>query len=302
MASRPLIRDAVEGDISQCADVVFASFSQLAERHRAFSFTAQSRENSLAIVAESVLDPQSIALVAVDAQSNEVIGLVACGADFGIHIVAVAVGRQSQGLGRTLVEAALARGGEGAARTAHLTVDSYNSTALALYLRCGFQVRGALEVMELPAGRTEPPDPELSRPDTELLVRGARPEDIAACTALARASGLEPADELSAHLSEARVVCRGEQLVGYCTRFSMDGHLLCAGVAEAQALLRAAAATAAAAAAGAKRPMLCVPMETQPELARWMVEHGWRCVKTLLAMANGAVAPPAPGVALFPRC
>ena len=51
-----------------------------------------------------------------------------------------------------------------------------------------------------------------------------------------------------------------------------------------------------------ERPMVCVNLAANRELARWMFENGWRVVKTLLLMSNKPLAEPAPDGVVLPRC
>ena len=165
--------------------------------------------------------------------------------------------------------------------------------ALALYCRCGFDVYGTLAVCE--RTRLTLRDPALF---PGLTVRRAVAGDLVACVELAeRCANTDMSSEIKAHADTAWVVTARphDVVIGYCAALDMSGHSVFLGATAAEALLGAAGPDL-------ERPMVCVNLAANRELARWMFENGWRVVKTLLLMSNKPLAEPAPDGVVLPRC
>lgn len=302
------VRDATPADIEALANLVFASFRQVADEHHAYTFTGSSLERSRAIVSEAVAAGHVVALIAESSAGSAAEGFAALialsGSAFMLDTVAVAVGSQSKGSGRIIVEAALQRaiaetGSNGHSADAcevRLMVDSYNMRALALYSRCGFVVTGTVAVMELPAshGVEQEEKPSYS-------VRAMTAEDMEECKALAwQVASLDSSGELAGHLSEGKVVLsESGQIVGYCSRVMMTGHLVCASKEAAMAVLGWVGRQPAV--PGETRQLI-VPLQQYPDLAQWMLGSGWRATKTLLQMSHGPCGHTDQNGVYFPMC
>ena len=286
------VRDATPADVSAAASIVYTAFRQMADRHAVFNFTSQSLEHATSIVASCIAREDCIALVATS--GDEILGFVAStpigGGLYDLGPIAVTIEKQAGGIGRVLVRAAVDRAGGG---TTTLTVDTYNGQALALYCRCGFDVYGTLAVCE--RTRLTLRDPALF---PGLTVRRAVAGDLVACVELAeRCANTDMSSEIKAHADTAWVVTARphDVVIGYCAALDMSGHSVFLGVTAAEALLGAAGPDL-------ERPMVCVNLAANRELARWMFEHGWRVVKTLLFMSTAPLAEPAPDGVVLPRC
>lgn len=302
------VREASPDDVEVLADLVFASFRQVADKHHAYTFTGSSRERSRAIVAEAVAAGHVVALIATNSEgvAEGFAALLALSTStFMLDTVAVAVGSQCKGSGRQIVEAAIAQaisqatsqGHEGDDCEVRLLVDSYNMPALALYSRCGFAVTGTVAVLELPADTRKAGQEE----ESAFCVRSMSVADVEECTALARRlASLDAAGELAGHLAEAAVVLGSSgRVVGYCSRPMITGHLVCEDKAAAMALLGWMGRQAAS--PGEAR-QLVVPLQQYPDLAQWMLGSGWRAVKTLLQMSHGRCGQIDPTAVYFPMC
>ena len=286
------LRNATPADVSAAASIVYTAFRQMADRHAVFNFTSQSLEHATSIVAGCVAREDCITLVA--AAGDEILGFVAStpigGGLYDLGPIAVTIEKQAGGIGRALVQGAVACAGAG---TTTLTVDTYNAQALALYCRCGFDVYGTLAVCE--RTRLTLRDPALF---PGLTVRRAVAGDLVACVELAeRCANTDMSSEIRAHAETAWVVTARphDVVIGYCAALDMSGHSVFLGATAAEALLGAAGPDL-------ERPMVCVNLAANRELARWMFENGWRVVKTLLLMSNKPLAEPAPDGVVLPRC
>lgn len=305
-----------EADIDAAASVVYTSFRRIADANNAFSFTASSKGQSRNIVNSSWRNESGITLVAASASDDaELLGFIAVqrmGTAWDLGPVAVSIDYQARGVGRALVTAIIDQVERSREQGSliFLTVDTFNVGALALYCSCGFTVRAPVVVMEL--SRAVPP-PNEQRSADDQHVRLALPADLADCAALSWASAqVDLSQDVQKHLPHTRVLLSPSgELLGYCTRFDMSGHLIASTREAAQALLCAAesddhlpSSSPAEELGDLGPPRICVPVQQQPELTRWMLARGWRCVKSLLLMTRGAytLPPDTSGAVFFPQC
>ena len=136
----------------------------------------------------------------------------------GIGPVTVDPAAQDDGIGRALMEAALARERERGAVGIRLVQTAYHYRSLALYAKLGFVVREPLSVLQ-------GAPPALSIPGRG--VRPAHEEDLAACGELCtRVHGHDRNGELRDAIAAgtARVVERPGRISGYATGFGYGWH------------------------------------------------------------------------------
>ena len=333
------MRAATEADIEEAALVVYSSFRAAADAANAYSDTARSPARSKEIVREAVLSDSIYAMVATVA-SDTANGSVSAGAEyivgfnclleanlplFGMGPLGVRTGWQGSSIGSQLLQAALARAATSCADaaksagdelhegkqtqhlpTVRLTVDAYNSPALAVYIKAGFVVTEPVTVFEhlpLDVGSTvHPEDAPLglaaasnggldSLPVVEATWNFDEMElgDLPTVASLSLLyGGSDRSGEVQAALAAAnrqvyvvREVASGE-VCAYTTGISFDGHTIASSVPAAIALLN-----------GMRRVDLrahlrmMLPLRTAAEVGEHCLRTGWRIVKQLLLMSHG---------------
>jgi CspA family cold shock protein len=169
------VRVATPADVDEAALVIYSSFRAAADAANTYNDTARSPARSKEIVRAAVHSDEIYAVVAtVPADENDaeeageeyIVGFNCLHEAniplFGMGPVGVRNGWQGSSIGSQLLQAALDRadavcaeggdGEEGGAGvmepTVRLTVDAYNSTALAVYVKAGFVVTEPLTVLE----------------------------------------------------------------------------------------------------------------------------------------------------------
>jgi hypothetical protein len=196
----------------------------------------------------------------------------------GIGPVTVDPATQDDGVGGTLMEAALRRERDRGAAGVRLVQTAYHYRSLALYAKLGFVVREPLSVMQ-----GEPP--AISIPG--LAVRAAREEDLAACDELCvRVHGHDRSGEVQAAIAAgtARVVERPAGVSGYATGFGYGWHAVAQANQDLIALLGASEAFVGLG--------ILVPSRNA-ELLRWCLQHGLRIVQQSTLMTIGLYNEPA---------
>jgi ribosomal protein S18 acetylase RimI-like enzyme len=337
VSAREQVRVATEADIEEAALVVYSSFRAAADTANAYSDTARSPERSKEIVREAVLSDGIYAMVATVA-SGAADGGVSDGAEyivgfnclleanlplFGMGPLGVRTGWQGSSIGSQLLRAALVRAGTSCADansaagaldegkqtqhlpTVRLTVDAYNSPALALYIKAGFVVTEPVTVFEhlpLEVGAAGHPDDAAgsagdidSLPVVEATWNFCKMqlEDMPAVSRLSSLyGGCDRSGEVEAALVGngrayvVREVASGE-VCAYTTGISFDGHTIASSVPAAIALLNGMRRVDAQA-----HLRMMVPLRTAPQVGEHCLRNGWRVVKQLLLMSHGELRMP----------
>jgi hypothetical protein len=194
----------------------------------------------------------------------------------GIGPVTVDPLAQDEGIGRALMETALARARERAG--VRLVQTAYHYRSLALYAKLGFAVREPLSVVQ-------GAPPAISVPGRG--VRPAVPDDVPDCDALCvRVHGHDRSWELRDAIAAgtARVVERASGISGYATGLGYGWHAVAETNEDLTALL-----------ASAEMFMglgVLVPSRNAG-LLRWCLEHGMRIVQQSTLMTIGLYNEPA---------
>ena len=106
---RVALRDA-RRCASAAASIVYTAFRQMADRHAVFNFTSQSLEHATSIAADASAREDCITLVAT--AGDEILGFVAStpigGGLYDLGPIAVTIEKQAGGIGRALVQGAVA--------------------------------------------------------------------------------------------------------------------------------------------------------------------------------------------------
>ena len=275
----PEIRPATPADAEACGRIIFKAFRGIADRH-GLPWDFPSAEAGTQLATTFIEAPSIYGVVA------ELDGRVV-GSNFmaegdpirGIGPITVDPAVQGSGVGRRLMEAALARAGD--AMGVRLVQDAFNTRSISLYASLGFDVREPLLLM-----RGTPH----SGPSPGFVVRAMTVGDVSACTDLCTAvHGIARSNELHEALQVFTpfVVERGGRITGYLSAatFWLMNH----GVAETELDMRALLTGA-----GAMSPeplSLLLPMR-QANLFRWVLHQGMRVVKPMNLMTIGTYQEP----------
>lgn len=268
------LRAAVLADAEACGRVIYAAFLDVDGRHGFASIFAAPEHGARA--ARLFIELDSIhGIVAED--DGRLVGLVFLNEGDPIKsvaLVAVDPAAQHRGLGRRLMEAAIARAGE--VLGVRLVQEAFNTHAMGLYGSLGFEVKEPLAVM---TGRPR------SQPPAGVRLQPIREADVEDCAALCR--GVHGVDR-SVDLREAIerytpvAVVREGRIVAYS--YSVWGGSLAWGVAETPDDLETLLLGFGASASTALR--LNVPTR-DTRLFRWCLDQGLRLERPLTLMARG---------------
>ena len=276
-ATPTIIREATREDADSCGRIFYDAFESIAARHN-HPVEAGSGEFTRFLVGQMLENDGYAGLVAE--RDGQILGSAFIderSAIAGIGPVSVDPGAQDAGVGRALMEAALARERERGVVGVRLVQTAYHYRSLALYLKLGFVVREALSVV---AGTP----PVQSFPG--LAARPAEEDDLPACAELcSRVHGHERNGELSDAIAagSARVVERPGRICGYATGFGYGWH----AVAETNEDLAALIASAEA-----FMGLGIIVPSRNGELLRWCLEHGLRIVQQSTLMTIGLYNEP----------
>jgi hypothetical protein len=185
---------------------------------------------------------------------------------------------QDAGVGRALMEAAIARARERGAAGIRLVQTAYHYRSLALYAKVGFVVREPLSAVQ-----GAPPAVD----GIGCEVRPARLDDLCACAALCeRVHGPDRSGELRDAIGAgtAVVVERGGRLTGYATGLGYGWHAVADTNDDLTALLSSAD--------GFMGLGVLIPSRNA-ELLRWCLERGLRIVQQSTLMTIGLYNEPA---------
>jgi ribosomal protein S18 acetylase RimI-like enzyme len=274
---RVTVREATTDDAERCARIFYDAFESIATRHR-FPIEPMSREFARFKVSQMIADEGVVGLVAD--RDRKLVGTAFIderGPIAGIGPVTVDPAAQDAGVGRILMEAALAR--EQARRPAgvRLVQTAYHYRSFALYAKLGFVVREPLSVLQ-----GDPPS--LRFPDRS--VRPAVEADIAECGELCqRVHGHDRREELAGAIAveTARVVERPGRICGYATGFGYGWHAVAETNEDLMALLSSAEAFMGLG--------ILVPSRNA-QLLGWCLEHGLRIVQQSTLMTIGLYNEP----------
>jgi predicted N-acetyltransferase YhbS len=275
----PEIRPATPADAEACGRIIFEAFRGIADQH-GFPWDFPSVEAGAQLATTFIEAPSIYGVVA------ELDGRVV-GSNFmaegdpirGIGPITVDPAVQGSGVGRRLMEAALARAGD--AMGVRLVQDAFNTRSMSLYASLGFDVREPLLLMQ---------GTPRSGPDLGYAVRPMAPADLDACGTLCTAvHGIGRSNELHEALRvfSPFVVEREGRITGYLSAatFWLMNH----GVAETELDMRALLAGAGAL---SPEPLSLLLPTRQANLFRWCLHQGMRAIKPMTLMTMGYYQKP----------
>jgi ribosomal protein S18 acetylase RimI-like enzyme len=281
------LREVGPADAGQVARILFEAFAGIHDHHR-FPRDFPARAHAEALVADFIAHPGIWGVVAE--RDGRILGsnfLDERAEVRGLGPITVAPAGQGLGVGRRLMEAAIARGA--GARGIRLLQDAFNTRSLGLYASLGFEIVEPVAVM---GGRPRAGAPEgvEVRPLVEADVPAAERLSLAAL-GFARTDELR--DALAAPHMRPFIAIRDGRPVAYAAglQFFPAAH----GAAETEADMAALIAGGLAQVDGPASFLLPV---RQGELFRWALDAGLRVVKPMTYMALGE--PPAVRGAWFP--
>ncbi|HZP43303.1 MAG TPA: GNAT family N-acetyltransferase [Candidatus Binatia bacterium] len=292
------IRPAHARDVERLGDLAFIAFYAAALRHAqppAVSTPAESRRYVEHLTA---LDPLGGLVAEEDGQPVGFVWVHVRGPIATIGPLAVEPRAQGRGVGRRLLERAIALAGPGVPQI-RLVQESWNAAALGLYLRAGFRVVAPLVELELPPGAA------LAVPAAPpgLAVRPATTADAARVTARdARAFGAPRPQSVDLYLGRGRAVVgeRGTALVGYALGLGLDAsaHLGSAAADEPEVLLLLLAALARDLAVR-RTPVRVLLPATDRRLVEGLVGLGFRVLRACQYLGRGGASSPPPNYVLM---
>ena len=270
------VREATSDDRAACARIFYDAFVSIAGRHN-FPAEPPSPEFTSFRVGEMLMSDGFAGLVAE--RDGEILGSAFVderATIAGIGPVTVDPAVQDGGIGRALMEAAIARAAD--APGMRLVQTAYHYRSLALYAKLGFVIREPLSVLQGSVAAVSVPG---------RGVRPARDEDLAACDALCiRIHGHDRHRELrdAVHAGTARVVERPERVTGYATGFGYGWHAIAETNEDLIALLASAEIFVGLG--------ILVPSRNA-ELLRWCLDQGMALVQQSTLMTIGLYNEPA---------
>jgi GNAT superfamily N-acetyltransferase len=273
-----VVRRAIPEDAAACGQVCFDAFYKISTDH-GFPPDFPSPEVATGLLSMMFSHPGFYCLVAES--EGRMVGsncLDERSAIAGVGPITVEPTFQNCGVGRTLMEAVLARARERNFPGIRLVQMAFHNRSLALYSRLGFDAREPVSVMQ---------GPPLRKQIEGCPVRPALVSDDEDCKRVCRqVHGHDRAGELADAIKggTAVVVERHERVTGYATALAFFGHAVAETNLDLQALIASAEAFAG--------PGILVPTRNS-ELFRWCLENGLRVVQPLTLMTSGLYNEPA---------
>jgi GNAT superfamily N-acetyltransferase len=185
---------------------------------------------------------------------------------------------QDKGVGRALMDAALARSAERGFQGTRLLQAAFHNRSLSLYTKLGFDTREPISAMQGAALKSLTPG---------YSVRPARVADLEECNRLCqRVHGHDRSGELRDAIQQGTAVVaeRDGRIVAYSTLIGFFGHTVGESNSDVQALIANADAFLG--------PGILVPTRNAG-LFRWCLENGLRVVQPLTLMTLGFYHEPA---------
>ena len=275
---RITLRRGNEGDALECGRICYESFKSIAQRH-GFAPDFSSVEAATETLSSLLKNPRFYSVVAEKQ-------LKIVGSNFmderttiaGIGPITVDPRQQNSGIGRQLMQDALARAEKVKFLGVRLVQAAYHGRSLSLYTKLGFIAQETLSVMQGPAIQESIPG---------FLVREATESDLGKCNEICKSvHGIERGAELQDAISNrtALVVEKCGKITGYATALAFFGHSVAKTNEDMMALVGCGREY--------RGPGIIVPTRNH-ELFKWCLEHGLRVTEQLTLMTIGTYNEPA---------
>jgi GNAT superfamily N-acetyltransferase len=272
------IRRATAEDAEACGRICYDAFASINARH-GFPCDFPSPEMPIAVLSDRFSHPRIYCVVAE--RDGRILGsncLDERSVIAGVGPITVDPKAQDQGVGRKLMDIAIARAGDRGFWGIRLLQAAFHSRSLSLYSKLGFVTREPLSVMQ---------GPPLEAPTPGYSVRPAQDSDLDVCNKLCYSvHGHDRSFELQdAIQGGSAVVAENEgRITAYATALAFFGHAVGEGNHDLMALI--------AAAPKFDGPGILVPTRNAA-LFRWCLDSGLKVVEPMTLMTIGFYNEPA---------
>jgi GNAT superfamily N-acetyltransferase len=272
------VRKAKPEDAPVCGRICYDAFTKISTDH-AFPPDFPSVEVATGVISMMFSHPGFYCVVAES--GRQILGsncLDERSAIAGVGPITIDLEVQNKGVGRALMEAALARSAERGFQGTRLLQAAFHNRSLSLYTKLGFDTREPISTMQGPAIKLATPG---------YSVRRGRISDLEECNRLCRfVHGHDRSGELRDAIEQGTAVVaeRDGRIVAYATLIGFFGHTVGETNADVQALIANADAFLG--------PGILVPTRNAG-LFRWCLENGLRVVQPMTLMTTGFYNEPA---------
>src|ERR1700732_2676715 len=225
------VRKATSEDAPVCGRICYEAFTKISTEH-AFPPDFPSVEVAIGVLSMMSSHPGFYGVVA---ESGRHIRGSSClderSAIAGVGPITIDPEVQNKGVGRTLMEAVLARSGERGCQGTRLLQAAFHNRSLSLYTKLGFDTREPISAMQ---------GPPIKSPTPGYRIRPARTSDLEGCNWLCRSvHGHDRNGELRDAIEQGTAVVaeREGRMVAYGTMPGFFGHMVAASNADFQALI-----------------------------------------------------------------
>jgi len=272
-----VIRPVRPADAEVCGTICYRAFHKISTAHN-FPPDFPGPDMAIGLVNMMIAHPAIYGVVA------EVGGRVA-GSNFlweqsqvaGVGPITVDPDAQNVQVGRSLMEAILARSAEKGWPSTRLVQAAYHNRSLSLYTKLGFDPCEPLSMVQ---------GAPLNKAIPGYAVRAATQADIDGCNRVCRGvHGHDRVGELRDAITQgsATVVEHAGEITGYATLIGFFGHAVGRTNNEVKALISAAP--------GIVGPGMLVPTRNA-DLLRWCLVNGLRVVQPMTLMSRGLYNEP----------
>lgn len=271
------IRPATPSDARACGTICFQAFGAISSAHN-FPTDFPTVDIAIGFIEMAAAHPDIYGVVAE--KDGHVVGsnfLWQQSTIAGIGPITIDPDAQNAGVGRSLMDAVLARAAETSQAGVRLVQAGYHGRSLSLYTKLGFDVREPLANMQGPA---------IGKPIADHAVRPATAQDLEACNRVCHAvHGHDRSGEVCDAIGRgtASLVEHDSRITGYTTGIGFFGHAVAETNNGLKALISAAPSFAG--------PGMLVPMRNA-DLFRWCLAEGARVVQPMTLLARGFYREP----------
>jgi GNAT superfamily N-acetyltransferase len=272
------VRRARPEDAPACGRICYEAFTKISTAH-GFPPDFPSVEVAAGVLSMMFSHPGFYCVVAES--GGQILGsncLDERSAIAGVGPITIDPEVQNKGVGRALMDAALARSVEIGCRGTRLLQAAFHNRSLSLYTKLGFDTREPISAMQGPAIKVATPG---------YNVRPARVPDLEECNRLCqRVHGHDRGGELRDAIGQGTAVVaeRDGRIVAYSTLLGFFGYSVGESNDDVQALIANADSFAG--------PGILVPTRNAG-LFRWCLENGLRVVQPMTLMTLGFYQEPA---------